>query len=78
MDEHPSELLVLWMSKHGSECNTGQDQYPGSPHSLLACLSSKMQRSRPIVSAAVLECQHCSIRHMVCDMKVLKYSLCQL
>jgi len=28
MDEHPSELVVLWMSKHGSECKTGQDQYP--------------------------------------------------
>jgi len=28
MTLHPSELVVLWMSKHGSECATGNDQYP--------------------------------------------------
>lgn len=28
MDQHPQEIVVLWVSKHGSECATGQDQYP--------------------------------------------------
>eukprot|EP00656_Telonema_subtile_P033615 TRINITY_DN3735_c0_g1_i5.p1 TRINITY_DN3735_c0_g1~~TRINITY_DN3735_c0_g1_i5.p1 ORF type:complete len:448 (-),score=118.01 TRINITY_DN3735_c0_g1_i5:2-1345(-) len=28
MDAHPSEVLVMWMSKHGSQCATGDDQYP--------------------------------------------------
>jgi len=28
MDTHPSEVVVMWLSKHGSECATGEDQYP--------------------------------------------------
>eukprot|EP00911_Craspedida_sp_UC1_P002858 UC1_evm3s2093 len=27
--EHPSEILVLWFSRHGSQCLSGQGQYPG-------------------------------------------------
>jgi hypothetical protein len=30
IDEHPSEIVVLWVSKHGSECATGEDQYPNT------------------------------------------------
>ena len=30
LDQHPSEILVLWLSRHGSSCKTGQDQYPGT------------------------------------------------
>lgn len=26
MDQHPSEVVVMWLSKHGNECATGQDQ----------------------------------------------------
>ncbi|CAB9521528.1 PI-PLC X domain-containing protein 1 [Seminavis robusta] len=29
LDEHPQEVLVIWLSKHGSTSATGQDQYPG-------------------------------------------------
>merc|ERR1719223_743124 len=29
MDAHPTEVIALWLSKHGSECKTGNDQYPG-------------------------------------------------
>jgi len=29
MDVHPGELVVLWLSKHGSTCSVGQDAYPG-------------------------------------------------
>ena len=28
MDAHPTEIVVMWLSKHGNECATGQDQYP--------------------------------------------------
>lgn len=28
MDTHPGELLVLWLSRHGSACLSGQGQYP--------------------------------------------------
>lgn len=28
MDAHPSEVVVMWLSKHGNECATGEDQYP--------------------------------------------------
>lgn len=28
MDVHPAEVVVMWLSKHGSECSTGNDQYP--------------------------------------------------
>lgn len=28
MDAHPSEIVVLWVSKHGNTCATGEDQYP--------------------------------------------------
>jgi len=28
MDAHPSEVVVLWLSKHGSTCKVGEDQYP--------------------------------------------------
>ena len=26
MDAHPSEVVVMWLSKHGNTCATGQDQ----------------------------------------------------
>lgn len=29
MDQHPQEIVVMWLSKHGSECAKGNDQYPG-------------------------------------------------
>lgn len=29
LDAHPGEIVVFWLSKHGSECATGEDQYPG-------------------------------------------------
>lgn len=28
MDAHPSEIVVMWVSKHGNNCATGDDQYP--------------------------------------------------
>jgi hypothetical protein len=28
MNSHPKEIVVMWLSKHGSECRTGEDQYP--------------------------------------------------
>lgn len=31
MDKHPGEFLVLWLSRHGNECSTGNDQYPDVP-----------------------------------------------
>lgn len=30
IDNHPKEIVVLWVSKHGSECATGNDQYPNT------------------------------------------------
>ena len=30
IDAHPEEIIVLWFSKHGSECKTGEDQYPST------------------------------------------------
>jgi len=29
MDEHQSEMVVIWMSKHGDQCAKGNDQFPG-------------------------------------------------
>jgi len=29
LDQHPSEVISIWLSKHGSECKNGTDQYPG-------------------------------------------------
>ena len=26
MDAHPTEVVVMWLSKHGNECATGQEQ----------------------------------------------------
>ena len=31
LDDHPKELVVLWLSKHGNECATGEDQFPKTP-----------------------------------------------
>lgn len=31
LDAHPKEVVVLWLSKHGSECAVGEDQYPKTP-----------------------------------------------
>jgi hypothetical protein len=31
LDAHKEEVIVMWMSKHGSECAKGQAQYPGVP-----------------------------------------------
>jgi hypothetical protein len=31
MDAHPSEIVVMWLSKHGSTCKTGNDQFPNVP-----------------------------------------------
>ncbi len=28
VDTHPQEVVVLWLSKHGSACSTGTDAYP--------------------------------------------------
>jgi len=28
LDSHPEEVLVFWLSRHGSECSKGNDQYP--------------------------------------------------
>ena len=28
IDAHPQEVVVLWLSKHGSACSTGTDAYP--------------------------------------------------
>ena len=30
IDSHPKEIVVLWVSKHGSQCAVGQDQYPNT------------------------------------------------
>ena len=31
MDAHPTEIVVLWLSKHGSVCAKGESQYPNTP-----------------------------------------------
>ena len=31
MEQHPSEVVVMWMSKHGSSCVKGNSQYPNTP-----------------------------------------------
>jgi hypothetical protein len=31
MRAHPNEIVVLWLSKHGSVCSKGNDQYPNTP-----------------------------------------------
>ena len=31
LDKHPTEIVVLWISKAGNACANGQDQYPGVP-----------------------------------------------
>ncbi len=30
LDDHPKEIVVLWLSKHGSECSIGDSQYPNT------------------------------------------------
>ena len=30
LDDHPQEIVVLWLSKHGVPRATGEDQYPGA------------------------------------------------
>ena len=30
LDAHPNEIVVMWLSKHGSECSTGVNQYPNT------------------------------------------------
>mmetsp|Transcript_42983 Transcript_42983/g.69870 ORF Transcript_42983/g.69870 Transcript_42983/m.69870 type:complete len:500 (+) Transcript_42983:21-1520(+) len=29
LDAHESEVVVIWLSRHGSSCKSGNDQYPG-------------------------------------------------
>ena len=29
LDAHPSEIITLWISKHGNECATGNEAYAG-------------------------------------------------
>ena len=29
LDDHPQEIIILWLSKHGNPQATGDDQYPG-------------------------------------------------
>jgi hypothetical protein len=29
LDQHPHEVIVIWLSKHGSTTDTGEEQYPG-------------------------------------------------
>jgi hypothetical protein len=31
IDEHPNEIVVIWVSKHGNENAVGEDQYPKTP-----------------------------------------------
>ncbi|MEO5968352.1 MAG: hypothetical protein ABIQ95_00370, partial [Bdellovibrionia bacterium] len=31
LEAHPTEVVVLWVSKHGNECATGNNQFPGVP-----------------------------------------------
>jgi len=31
LDSHPTEIIAIWLSKHGSQCKTGDAQYPGVP-----------------------------------------------
>jgi hypothetical protein len=31
MDAHPTEIVVMWFSKHGSVCDTGNEAYPKVP-----------------------------------------------
>jgi hypothetical protein len=33
LDAHPTEVVVIWLSKHGSPCKNGSDQYPSVPPS---------------------------------------------
>lgn len=28
---HPTEIVAMWLSRHGSPCATGEDQYPSTP-----------------------------------------------
>eukprot|EP01065_Artemidia_motanka_P040681 TRINITY_DN513_c0_g1_i1.p1 TRINITY_DN513_c0_g1~~TRINITY_DN513_c0_g1_i1.p1 ORF type:complete len:488 (+),score=203.39 TRINITY_DN513_c0_g1_i1:58-1464(+) len=30
LDTHPTEVVVVWLTKHGSSCPKGTDQYPGA------------------------------------------------
>eukprot|EP00756_Hemistasia_phaeocysticola_P021025 Hpha_TRINITY_DN15751_c1_g9::TRINITY_DN15751_c1_g9_i1::g.40825::m.40825 len=30
LDAHPTEVVVVWLTKHGSSCPTGTDQWPGA------------------------------------------------
>ena len=30
VDSNPNEIVVLWLSKHGSPCATGEEQYPNT------------------------------------------------
>ena len=30
IDTHPKEIVVLWVSKHGSQCAAGENQYPNT------------------------------------------------
>ena len=30
LEAHPREILLIWISRHGNPCATGQEQYPGA------------------------------------------------
>jgi len=31
LDQHPQEILFIWLSRHGGPCDTGNDQFPDVP-----------------------------------------------
>lgn len=43
LDAHPTEIVAMWISKHGSECKTGNDQYPGVSQSTKAAFWTQIQ-----------------------------------
>eukprot|EP00605_Chrysophyceae_sp_TOSAG23-4_P000429 GSChrysophyteH1.ASY1.ANO1.486.1 assembled CDS len=44
MEQHPTEVVVMWVSKHGSECRTGEDQYPNVPVTVKRAFWQKVEQ----------------------------------
>jgi hypothetical protein len=43
MEAHPSEIIVMFLSKHGNTCNKGTAQYPNTPPAVKQAFWAKIQ-----------------------------------
>ena len=42
LDQHPGEVVVIWISKHGDDCATGTKQWPGGELMVMSMIMMMM------------------------------------